>query len=127
MEELQIGDKTDLGTVLMKFKTRHGVVPVFSNENQYNGNCTDLEPPVSKDYYSMYINDCLTKFEYAQNLYGNRIEDDDIIGCIFSHAIPKDYVEVIRRILTYEDLTHKQASVEDVKKIIKKIREEDMK
>ena len=128
MDELQIGDKTEgLGTVLMKFNARGNVVPVFSNENNYNENCVDLEQSdsVSDDGWPENFDKCLEKFEWVQNLWGNRIDDNEIINCILSEARSDEYEEVVKRILNYEDLMHKQASIGDVKKIIIKVREED--
>ena len=130
MEELQIGDKTEgLGTVLMKCNTRGGVVHVFSNENNYNENCVDLEQSDSVSEYGWTENfdKCLEKFEWVQNLWGNIIDDNEIINCILSEAHSDEYEEVVKRILNYEDLMHKQASIGDVKKIIMKVREEDLK
>ena len=125
MKELQIGDKTELGVVLMKFKTRREVNYVFSNENKYNEKCVDIEKSEPVPDYSEDSHMCLEKFEFAQDLYGNRIEDDNLIRCILFEAHSEEYCEVIRRIISYESLIHEQVTVGDVRKIIEKIREEN--
>ena len=128
MDELQIGDKTEhLGTVLMKLNTRQGLIPVFSNENKYSEKCVDLEksePVLDNSLMEEDFKTCLMKFEWVQDCWGNRIDDNDIINCILFEARTEEYEEVVMRILSYEALLHEQVTVGDVKKIIEKVRED---
>ena len=126
MTDLQIGDKTELGMVLMKIETMYGEVPVFSNENRFNEKCKDLVEAESLPH-SYMINkneNCFEKLEIVIDRYGNRIENDEIFHCIIHEAEPEEFDEVVLRILNFEDLFHREATIGDVKKIIKKVHEE---
>lgn len=121
-DSLKIGDKTELGLVLYKDTSKNGTELVFSDENKFCDSCIELE---KSEKTELYFTPDYEDFERVLNCHGNRIDDEEILNCIFSNARPQDYDEVVGRILAFEDLMHRFATVENVKKIIAKVQEED--
>ena len=122
-DSLKIGDKTELGLVLYKSISKKGTELVFSDENKFNDSCIDLD---KSDKPELYFTPDYEAFERVLHCNGNRIDDEEILNFILINARPQDYDEVVGRILAFENLMHKFATVENVKKIIAKVQEEDL-